>query len=70
MINNVFYEDKSNKIISVLGGREYLTITEIVNLTGFSRSFVRIALAKLEGGRKVGYRKVGMAKAYFLRGKK
>jgi DNA-binding transcriptional regulator GbsR (MarR family) len=70
MINDAVYKNKLNKVISILNDKEYLTITEIVNSTGLSRSFVRIALVKLEGGKKVGYRKIGMAKAYFLRRKK
>jgi len=41
-----------------------LSITDIVNLSGLSRSTVRITLAKLEGAKKVVVRRVGMAKVY------
>lgn len=62
-------DDVVIKIVSLLkkksGG---LTITEIVNLSSFSRSSVRTGLAKLEGARKVKIRQVGMAKVYKLRG--
>jgi predicted transcriptional regulator len=44
-----------------------LSITEIVNLTGLSRSSVRINLARLEGAGKVNARKIGMAKVYILK---
>lgn len=47
-----------------LGG---VTITAIVENSGFSRSTVRTILAKLEGGKKVNIREVGMAKLYTLR---
>lgn len=43
-----------------------LTITELVNLSKFSRSTVRVVLARLEGGEKVNVRVVGMAKIYSL----
>ena len=70
MKNNLDLGGKLEKIICVLKDKNYLTITEIVSLTNLSRSFVRISLAKLEGAKKVGFRKIGMAKAYFLRGEK
>ncbi len=63
-------DDNINKIVSILRKKKNLTITEIVNMTGLSRSFVRTSLAKLEGGKKVNVRKVGMAKVYSLRGGK
>ena len=43
-----------------------LTITELVSLSRFSRSTVRVILARLEGGRKISLRKIGMAKMYYL----
>jgi len=42
------------------------TITEIVKVSKLPRSVVRILLARLEGAEKVGFRKVGMAKVYFV----
>ena len=47
-----------------------LTITELVDVSKLSRSAVRTALAKLDGADKVSVRKVGMAKIYYLNGKK
>ena len=47
-----------------------LTITELVDLSGLSRSFVRTILARLEGAQKVVVRKVGMAKVYILKEEK
>jgi predicted transcriptional regulator len=47
-----------------------LTITDIVNKSKFSRSTVRNALARLEGARKISYKKIGMAKIYSLKGAK
>ena len=59
-----------NKIVSILKEKDGLTITDIVNLSKLSRSFVRISLAKLEGAKKVDIRKIGMAKVYSIRGLK
>jgi DNA-binding IclR family transcriptional regulator len=57
-----------NKIIILLRKNPSgLTITEIVNKTKLSRSGVRSSLARLEGGKKVSFRKIGMAKVYILR---
>lgn len=47
-----------------------LTITELVKISGLSRSLVRILLARLEGAGKVDMRKIGMAKVYSLKEKK
>jgi predicted transcriptional regulator len=55
-----------DKIFSVLRVTRGLTITEIVDKVEFNRSAVRIALAKLDGARKVKIRKIGMAKVYTL----
>lgn len=47
---------------------EGLTISDLVRLSGFSRSAIRTVLAKMEGGGKVDYRNIGMAKLYYLVG--
>lgn len=44
-----------------------LTITGIVNKSKFSRSTVINILSRLEGANKVSFRKIGMAKVYFLK---
>ena len=55
------------KIVRILGSNNRgISITELVKLSGLSRSAVRIILARLEGGKKVSIRKVGMAKLYYL----
>jgi len=41
-----------------------LTITDIVNLSKFSRSAVRTILAQLEGANRVSMKNIGMAKLY------
>jgi predicted transcriptional regulator len=56
-----------DKVVFVLKGKNGLTITDIVNLSNLSRSSVRTSLAKLEGGKKVDIRQIGMAKVYSLR---
>ena len=45
-----------------------LTITELVSLSKLSRSTVRVVLARLEGGDKISFREIGMAKVYHLEG--
>ena len=57
-----------NKIIETLikNSGKGLTITELVNASKISRSAVRIALAKLEGAKKVSIREIGIAKVYSL----
>jgi DNA-binding transcriptional ArsR family regulator len=58
------------KVIEALKSFEDgLTITDLVSKTGSTRSSVRISLARLEGAKKVDFRKVGMAKLYFLKEK-
>jgi len=55
-------------IVNVLRkNKEGITITDIVKLAKLSRSTVRVALAKLEGSRRVNIRKIGMAKLYYLK---
>jgi DNA-binding IclR family transcriptional regulator len=47
-----------------------LSITDLVTLSKIPRSIVRIILARLEGGKKVYVRQVGMAKLYYLNEKR
>ena len=47
-----------------------LTITELVSMSSLSRSTVRVVLARLEGGKKISFREIGMAKVYVLGGGK
>ncbi len=44
--------------------KDGMTITDLVKSAGLSRSTVRVALARLEGGKKVSYKNIGMAKVY------
>lgn len=58
----------ASKIIGVLkkdtnGG---LTITELVDISKFSRSTTQVVLAKLEDAREVLIRNIGSAKVYCL----
>lgn len=46
-----------------------LTITELVEMSDLSRPTVRVALARLNGAKKVNVRIVGMAKIYSLVGR-
>lgn len=59
-----------DNVYSTLRNSDGLTITELVNKTKLNRSAVRIALAKLEGARKVNVRKIGMAKVYLINGRR
>ena len=71
MGDKVKHKKRSNvvdKVVSVLKNSDGLTITEIVKKTKFTRSAIRTALAKLDGGDKVSFRKIGMAKVYSLKG--
>lgn len=55
------------KILGILrNSSEGMTITEVTEESKFSRSTVRIALARLEGAEKVIFLKIGMAKVYSL----
>lgn len=58
------------KVFEIIGnsGESGKTITEIVKVSRLPRSVVRILLARLEGAGKVRFRKVGMAKVYFVGG--
>lgn len=46
---------------------EGIIITDIVDKSKFSRSTIRHVLARLEGAKKVSFRKIGMAKVYTLK---
>ncbi len=57
------------KVIGILEkSSDGSTITELVGKLDLSRSTVRVALARLEGERKVSYRNIGMAKVYVIGG--
>ena len=55
------------KIYDLIKNSEDLTISDIVSKIKLSRATTRIALAKLEGANKVDFKKIGMAKIYFLK---
>ena len=57
-------DDVIEKVIVALKDFDGLTITDIVNKTKLNRSSIRIALAKLDGARRVSVRRIGMAKVY------
>lgn len=60
-----------NKLVQTLRKNSSgLTITELVLISGLSRSAVIVQLAKLEGANKVFVRRAGMAKIYILEGEK
>jgi len=59
---------EEEKIVHILKKRgDGLSITELVKISGLSRSITRITLAKLEGANKVSIRNVGMAKLHYLK---
>ncbi|MCR4327095.1 MAG: hypothetical protein NUV46_00765, partial [Nanoarchaeota archaeon] len=62
---------KQEKILKIIGMKNTgKTITELVNISNFSRSAVRTVIAKLEGANKIHFINIGMAKVYFLNEKK
>jgi len=62
-------EANEKKVFSIVEGSDVgRTITEIVALSGLPRSVVRIMLARLEGGERILFRRVGMAKIYCVVG--
>ena len=55
------------EIINILGNNSKgLSITELVAISGYSRSLMRIALAMLEGAGEISFRQTGMTKLYYL----
>ncbi len=61
-------EDKILKILNK--NRQGLTITELTKKIKISRFIIRSALSKLEGAKKVLFRRIGMAKVYSLKSTK
>ena len=60
-------EKEEEKVLKIIGGSDNgSTITEVVVLSKFPRSVVRILLARLEGAERISFRKVGMAKIYVM----
>lgn len=57
---------EDNKVFEIIknAGDDGRTITEIVAMSHLPRSVVRILLARLEGAKKIKFRKIGMAKVY------
>jgi len=69
----VYVMEKSaeKKVVELLRKSEDgFTITELVSKLDFSRSTIRVALARLEGEGRISFRSIGMAKVYVLRGAK
>ena len=66
IINNIMEKKMAEAILKILekNSKNGLTITDIVNLSKFSRSAVRTILAQLEGANQVSMRNIGMAKLY------
>jgi len=58
---------KEEKILTLLKKSQGLTITEVVEQSEFSRSTIRTILAKLEGAKKISFRRIGMAKVYSVK---
>ena len=55
------------KVVNILKkNTDGVTITDLVKLSGLSRSTVRVALARLEGRDNINFRSIGMAKVYVL----
>jgi len=60
---------KENFILNLLKKNEEdgLSITDIEKISKKSRAAIRIILAKLEGAEKIYFKKVGMAKLYYIK---
>jgi len=55
------------EILNILGNNSKgLSITELVDISGYSRSLMRTALAMLEGAGEISFRQAGMTKLYYL----
>ena len=64
-------KNTEEKVVVVLKrNKNGLTITELVDKLDFSRSTIRVALARLEGGGQISYKNIGMAKIYVIGGRK
>lgn len=60
----VTMEKNEEKVLGIIADSNGRTITEVVGLSGFPRSVVRILLARLDGAGKISFRKIGMSKLY------
>lgn len=60
-------DKNTKKIYDLLERSEDLTISDVVSRVKLSRATTRIALARLEGLGKIDFKKIGMAKVYFLK---
>lgn len=59
------------RILEIIGvNKTGITITELVTISRLSRSKIRTLLARLEGADKINFRKIGMAKVYYLKDRK
>jgi len=65
----IMFTWEEEAVISMLRkhGDGGLTITDLVKISGLSRSTVRTILAKLDGAGKISFRKIGMAKLYSVK---
>ena len=69
MVKNSNNSEKS--VLKFLGKNDNgLTITDLGSLSKFSRSTIRVVLARLEGANKISFREIAMAKVYVLGGGK
>jgi predicted transcriptional regulator len=71
MVNIVMYymkeKNTEKKVMGILKRNlDGATITDLVKLSGLSRSTIRVVLARLEGRRDINYRNIGMAKVYAM----
>jgi predicted transcriptional regulator len=66
-MGKIVIDKNGKKICNLLKKSEDLTISDVVSKVKLSRATTRIALAKLEGMGKIDFKKIGMAKVYFLK---